>query len=210
MKLNANKQRLILFISIGLLIGLSFVACAAPASPTESATVAPTVTTTSVLSALVVLDTPVRPQSSPYPFTTPLPPSAETELDGVYGKVELREGTPIPCRRCADYLPDGGVWRLWLERGVFRVQFLVTGWRSVGSFTLTDDRITFFNDPTCGSEVGIYEWERKERSLILKVIDDPCMFGLRAANFSNLPWDSCQPPNREAAVTDHWLRPKGC
>lgn len=104
-----------------------------------------------------------------------------------------------PCKRCPDYLPDGGVWRLWLERGVFRVHFLVTGWRSVGSFTLTDDRITFFNDPTCGSEVGIYEWERKERSLILKVIDDPCMFGLRAANFSNLPWDSCQPPNREAS-----------
>jgi hypothetical protein len=32
----------------------------------------------------------------------------------------------------------------------------------------------------------------------------------RAMNLANLPWQSCQPPNTEAAITDHWPKPIGC
>ena len=28
--------------------------------------------------------------------------------------------------------------------------------------------------------------------------------------FANLVWSSCQPPNAEAAVTNHWPPPAGC
>jgi hypothetical protein len=42
------------------------------------------------------------------------------------------------------------------------------------------------------------------------VIQDDCSFKLRAANLTNMPWASCQPPNREAAISDHWIKPAGC
>jgi hypothetical protein len=44
----------------------------------------------------------------------------------------------------------------------------------------------------------------------LEAAEDECAIGLRAANLSARPWSACQPPNIEAAITDHWLRPAGC
>jgi hypothetical protein len=29
-------------------------------------------------------------------------------------------------------------------------------------------------------------------------------------NLTNFPWQSCQPANIEAAITDHWAKPPGC
>jgi hypothetical protein len=48
------------------------------------------------------------------------------------------------------------------------------------------------------------------RKLILNLAEDNCAIGLRAINLTKLPWLSCQPPNREAAITDHWPKPAGC
>jgi hypothetical protein len=148
--------------------------------------------------------------TDPYPFLRPLPEPTATEIDGVYAKSGIREGTPFPCRRCPDYYPYEGDWTLWLDRGVFRVHFLVTGWRSVGSFTVQGDEVSFFNDPNCTDKSGSYRWEKIGRGLKLTAVDDPCMFGIRAANFSEGTWESCLPPNQEAAVTDHWDKPSGC
>ncbi len=128
----------------------------------------------------------------------------------VYVKSEPDEPTPVPCRRCPDYLPYGGIWKLSFNNAVYRVQYMETGWRSVGSFTLSGDRIAFFNDANCPFDVGTYVWKFEDRALTLKVIDDPCSFGLRALNFARYPWASCQPGNREAAVSDHWQKPRGC
>ena len=60
-------------------------------------------------------------QSTPFPYTIPLPPPTPTILDGTYTKEELRAPSIAPCKRCPDYNPEAGVWKLSLDRGVFRI-----------------------------------------------------------------------------------------
>jgi hypothetical protein len=97
-----------------------------------------------------------------------------------------------------------------LEKGIFRVYHEGTGWFTVGSFTVSGDRIEFFNDPHCYQDTGAYAWELEGGELILEAVEDNCGVYLRAQNLVALPWESCQPPETEAAVTDHWPRPLGC
>ena len=33
---------------------------------------------------------------------------------------------------------------------------------------------------------------------------------LLLANLTKQPWLSCQAPNHEAGITDHWRKPPGC
>lgn len=158
------------------------------------------------------LTPPGRPttQSSPYPYTTPLPPPVVTDLDGLYAKIDPKPGTPVPCRRCPDYAPEGGAWQLSFDKGTYRVFHVPTGWRSVGSYTVSGNQLTLFNDPVCHDKVGRYTWIVKNSELTFQEIDDPCAIHLRAVNLTRQPWSSCQPPNAEAAVTDHGLKPAGC
>lgn len=149
-------------------------------------------------------------QRTPYPYTTPLPPANPTTLDGTYVKFDPRPGRRAPCRRCPPYPPEGGVWRLNLDNGIFRVVHDVIGWATLGSFTVSEDRIEFFNDPHCYEDVGIYAWRLEAGKLTLEVVTDDCASGLRARNFVSLPWESCQPPSTEAAITNHWPIPVGC
>jgi hypothetical protein len=161
----------------------------------------------------------------PFPYATPLPPPVSSALDGLYSKTVPFEGTPVPCKRCAGYRMEGGVWTLYLDKGIFKVFQRDTDFEAVGSFVVSEDRITFFNDPYCEEDlrmVGIYTWELDaDGSLRLKVIGDPCSIGLRAKNLTSSPWiklaaqpgdtrDPCQPPNREAAVSGHWPEPPEC
>ena len=152
----------------------------------------------------------VTSQSSPYPFTTPLPPADPTILDGLYTKLDPKPGTPVPCRRCPDYAPEGGIWKVSFDKGIFRMIHTVTGWKSVTSFSVDGERLILFNDPYCTDEVGTYIWRLEEGVLTFNVVDDPCAIKLRALNLTSLPWNSCQPPNIEAAASDHWLKPDGC
>jgi hypothetical protein len=131
-------------------------------------------------------------------------------MDGTYTKVETKETPPVPCRRCPDYAPEGGIWKLNLSNGVFRIFHTVTGWKDMGSFILSGDQLTLANDPVCHEVIGVYRWKLEEGKLILTVVDDNCAIGLRAINLTKLPWLSCQPPNTEAAVTGHWPKPPGC
>jgi len=149
-------------------------------------------------------------QRTPYPYTTPLPPPTRTILDGTYAKFDPREATRIPCRRCPDYFPYNGVWKLSLDNGIVRILHPDTGWCSYLSFTVSEDQILLFNDPNCPDMVGVYTWKVEKGALTLKVIEDECAIRLRAVNLTDLPWRSCQPPNTEAAVSDHWLKPPGC
>lgn len=125
----------------------------------------------------------------PFPYTTPLPPRAPTVLDGLYVKLELKQGTPVPCRRCPDYLPQGGTWKLSLDKGVFRVFHQATGWHSLGSFAVSGDQVTFFNDPHCYAVIGTYKWRLEGKKLNLEVIQDTCHVDRRARTMTNLPWD---------------------
>ena len=149
-------------------------------------------------------------QRTPYPHTLPLPPLKATPVDGTYTKVEKKEGEPVHCLRCPDYAPEGGIWKLNLNKGVFRIFHKVTGWKDIGSFYASGDQWILANDPVCHEIVGIYRWKLEEGKLILRVIDDKCAIGLRAMNLTSLPWLSCQPPNKEAAITEHWSKPPGC
>jgi hypothetical protein len=120
--------------------------------------------------------------------------------------------------RCPDYAPEGGTWKLHLDRGVFRVFHVETGWHSLGSFVLSKDRRTagtidqlvLFNDPNCPGYIATYTWQLQDGDLVLEAIEDSCSIHLRAINLTNLPWRSCRPPNTEAAITDHWHKPPGC
>jgi hypothetical protein len=157
-------------------------------------------------------------QQTPHPYLLPLPAAGRTSLDGTYTKVELKETPPVHCLRCPDYAPEGGIWKLNLDKGTFRIIHEMTGWKSIGSYVITRDRwtsgapdqILLFNDPTCPDAIGLYTWRLEGGNLILEVIDDTCAIYLRAMNLTNLPWLSCQPPNIEAGITDHWPKPEGC
>jgi len=183
-----------------LVVGCTYYGLATPSATPEVS--APDLTPTDVWSGLL--------QTTPYPYRTPLPPPTPAALDGTYAKFETKEGTPVPCKRCPDYAPEGGVWKLNLDRGIFRVLHQVTGWRSLGSYTVSADRLVLFNDPNCPDVVGTYRWRVEAGELLLDEIEDECSIGLRAMNLTHLPWRSCRPPNVEAAVTAHWPRPPGC
>jgi len=190
-----GARRLLLFA------GLACLTAACAALPPPAAPPAPTATLDRWLEFF---------RHTPYPFGTPLPPPAASPLDGTYTKVEPKAGTPVPCFRCPDYAPEGGVWKLNFDDGLYRVLHVATGWRSLGSFTVDGDRLTLFNDPNCSDVTGHYRWRLEDGALQLEAVDDPCAIGLRAANLGARPWAACQPPNEEAAVTDHWPKPAGC
>jgi hypothetical protein len=149
-------------------------------------------------------------QGTPYPYAIPLAPEESTAIDGTYTKFELKDTPPIPCRRCPDYAPEGGIWKINFNKGVFRIMHTVTGWKSIGTFILSGDQLVLANDPTCQEVIGVYAWRFEKGALVLKVIADHCAIELRGKNLAGLPWLSCQPPNAEAATTGHWLKPAGC
>jgi hypothetical protein len=148
-------------------------------------------------------------QRRPFAYK-PLPPAEASVLDGIYVKRDPKKEAPVPCRRCPDYAPEGGIWRLNLDKGIFRIFHDATGWRSIGSFLVEGDRLILFNDPCCHEVTGTYHWRLREGRFILEVIEDECAIRLRAANFARQPWLSCRPPSIEAAITDHWPKPDGC
>lgn len=149
-------------------------------------------------------------QHTPHAFSTPLPPPEPSPIDGVYTKTVIKDEPTVHCRRCPDYAPEGGLWKLSLDDGIFRIYHAETGWRSLASFTVEGSALNLFNDPNCFDLVGRYAWALEEGQLVLTVIDDPCAIALRAMNLTQLPWKSCQPPNQEAAISGHWPVPEGC
>ena len=149
-------------------------------------------------------------QQMPYPFTAPLAPAELTAIDGTYIKVIVKDTPTVHCVRCPEYAPEGGLWKIQFKQGVFRVMHLDSGWPGLGSYSVSGNQLLVFNDPTCTDVAGRYTWSVAAGSLRLVEVDDACAIHLRALNFTMLPWVSCQPPNREAAVSGHWLEPSGC
>lgn len=204
-----NKISL-LFVCLILVVS----ACQQPADIGPSATPVPS-PTISVTATASAIPTPADKwqalfQHTPVPWTTPLPPEEPTVLDATYVKINPRLATPFPCKRCPDYALEGGLWKFSLNKGTFRIYYTINGWRSLGSYTVSEDRLYLFNDPYCNWETGIYTWKLEDGALILSEVNDPCSGGLRAANLIDQPWLSCRPPNVEAAITDHWNKPEGC
>ena len=145
----------------------------------------------------------------PFAYAVPLV-HKPSFLDGAYSKRAKKSNAIVPCRRCPDWLPETGIWKMQLNKGTYRIIHKATGWKSIGTFIVTGDRVLFANDPVCPEGIGVYFWKLEKDPLILSVIDDPCAINLRAKNLSETPWLSCQPPNIEAGITDHWPKPEGC
>jgi hypothetical protein len=116
----------------------------------------------------------------------------------------------VHCLRCPDYAPEGGVWKLNLDQGVFRILHPESRWKSIGTYIVAGDRVLLANDPTCIDALGLYQWRLAEGQLAFEAIDDPCAIKLRSLNLTQQPWRPCRPPNIEAAVTEHWQMPEGC
>jgi hypothetical protein len=149
-------------------------------------------------------------QRQPYPYLVPLPEPKRSPLDGTFTKVAAAEAERVHCLRCPDYAPEGGVWKLNLDQGVLRILHPESRWKSIGTYIVAGDRLLLANDPTCIEALGLYRWRLDEGQLVLEVVDDPCAIKLRAMNLTQQPWQSCRPPNIEAAVSEHWLKPEGC
>jgi hypothetical protein len=128
---------------------------------------------------------------TPVPFTTPLPPADAAPIDGLYAKLDPSWPQWWSCRRCADYRPAGGMWRVQFDRGVMRIYYEVTKWKSLASYEVHGDRLFLFNDPYCPFDIGEYEWSRSEMDLSLHAIQDVCAFDLRARALSEQTWQSC-------------------
>jgi hypothetical protein len=149
-------------------------------------------------------------QRVPFPYLIPLPEPKRADLDGTYTKVVVSTSERVHCLRCPDYAPEGGLWKLNFDRGVFRIFHPESGWKSIATVIVAGDRMVLANDPTCIDEIGVYKWRLEKEQLIIEVIDDPCAIKLRAMNLTRQPWMSCRPSNVEAAVTEHWPKPEGC
>ncbi len=149
-------------------------------------------------------------QKTPFPHTAPLPARTHTTLDGTYTKFDPKKTPPVPCRRCPDYVPQGGIWKLNLDKGIFRIFHESTGWRSIGSFVIDQNRVQVFNDPCCIAVKGFYRWTLDQGDLKLQVVEDKCAIGQRAKNLTQIPWQSCLPSSMEAGFSGHWEKPAGC
>ena len=155
-------------------------------------------------------------ERTPYPHSTPLPQAVRTEIDGTYAKFDESWPQWWACRRCADYRPAGGIWKLRFDQGIMRIYYDVTGWSSIASYALEGDRLFLFNDPYCPAAVGEYRWRLEDRwgladrFLTLESIEDTCSIRLRAENLSAQEWGACFPPNEMTGASDHFRKPVGC
>lgn len=155
-------------------------------------------------------------ERTPYPHTTPLPAAVRSPLDGTYAKIDESLPQWWTCRRCADYRPAGGIWKIRFNQGIMRIYYNVTGWNSIASYTVSGDHLYLFNDPYCPEEVGEYKWSLDEkwgldnRVLTLEVVSDSCSIELRGQNLSAQEWGACYPPNEMTGASDHWHKPDGC
>lgn len=172
------------------------------AVPPSTRPVESTATATSVWLALQ--------QVTPVPFTTPLPEPIPGPLDGTYTKIDPSPPQWWACRRCADYRPAGGIWRLEFDRGVARIFYEVTGWRSLTSVNIAGDRLFLFNDPYCPEVVGEYRWELEHDTLRLTATNDTCEFGLRGKNLSQQAWAVCPANGGSPESASGSRSPAGC
>lgn len=134
-------------------------------------------------------------EATPFAYFTPLPEPAQTAIDGTYAKVDSSWPQWWKCLRCADYRAAGGIWRLQFDKGVMRIFYEVNGWRSIASYTVSEDRLFVFNDPYCPEHVGEYRWSVADGQLTLETVKDVCSFHLRAENLSKQAWLACDVSN---------------
>src|SRR5918996_520588 len=113
------------------------------------------------------------PGREPYPFVTPIPPLAQTPVDGVYRRDYPAGGDPIPCRRCAPYRLDSGESVLTLREGRFGVDHPASAFRSGGHYFVDGPRLILINDPNCPRTRGDQEIARLRQSRLPGLDHEP-------------------------------------
>lgn len=180
-----NKNHLIALVITGIaliLVIVFYIGSSASNANTQPITTV-TGTPTSIWNAFQ--------ESTPVAFLTPLPDSVKTLIDGIYTKVDDNWPQWWRCMRCGDYRMAGGIWKLQFDQGVMRIFYDVTGWRSIASYTVEDNKLYIYNDPYCPDMVGEYTWSVENGELSLATVNDPCAFDLREENLSKESWNSC-------------------
>ncbi len=203
------KQRSItqlFFCSITLTVLLSSCAGSTLTSLPEPTTVSipPSSASTIISTPTNVMQTGVWDElmnATPFPHGFPLPEPVQSPLDGTYAKLDESPPQYWTCYRCADYRPMGGIWRLQFDRGVMRVFYQITNWKSIASFSVEGNKLRIFNDPFCPQDMGEYEWSLENGNLTLNAISDGCAFDLRMENLAKQPWLAC---------TASGIQPDGC
>ncbi|HSG43769.1 MAG TPA: hypothetical protein VLA72_11490, partial [Anaerolineales bacterium] len=170
----------VLFVDFGILVGYFLIS---RRIYEVSSTSTPEYALTNVWSSLL--------EVTPVSYTTPHPDSNPSPLDGTYAKYDPNWLQWWSCLRCADYRPACGAWRLQFDKGIMRIYYEVTGWNSLASYVVSDDRLFLFNDPYCRDAIGEYQWKLKDGNLILETIQDSCSFQLRGRNLSGQSWEMC-------------------
>lgn len=144
----------------------------------------------------------LAPWERPYPYTTPTPPERATAIDGTYLRVVSLEraggaelGLPIRCFRCIPFRVDAGVSILILFEGSYYLHHHLSGFRTMGHYFVSGNRVELVNDANCPQTRGTYTWSMKDGRLGFDVLDDPCPFDdLRAGDLQAGPWakvDAC-------------------
>jgi hypothetical protein len=147
--------------------------------------------------------------ATPYPHKFPLPAETTSPLDGTFAKVDPSPPQWWTCYRCADYRPTGGIWRMQFDKGIMRIYYDVTDWKSIASFTVEENRLKIFNDPFCPQDVGEYEWSIENGLLSLTAIEDGCAFDLRSANLIKQLWAVCSVDRPAEGCTEPPESPPG-
>jgi hypothetical protein len=140
----------------------------------------------------------LAPEDTPYPYTTPVPPKTRTPLDGTYLRILTIEDVdgllPFRCLRCPPFFLNAGVSTVVFHRGYYWLNHQLSGFRSLGMYTVERDRVTLFNDPWCPQDRGTYRWDVRAGELTFEPVSGTCDYeGARAKDLTKSPWTKIKP-----------------
>jgi hypothetical protein len=140
----------------------------------------------------------LAPEDTPYPYTRPIPPRTRTPIDGTYMRILTIEDVggllPFRCLRCPPFFLNAGVSTIAFHRGNYWLNHQLSGFKSLGMYTVERDRVTFFNDPWCPQDRGTYRWVVRRGALTFEPVSGTCVYEqARAKDLTKAPWTRIRP-----------------
>jgi hypothetical protein len=138
------------------------------------------------------------PEDTPYPYTRPLPPRTRTPLDGTYMRILTIEDVdgllPFRCLRCPPFFLNAGVSTIAFHRGYYWLNHQLSGFKSLGMYTVERGRVTLFNDPWCPQDRSTYRWDVRRGALTFEPLSGTCVYEeARAKDLTKAPWTKIKP-----------------
>lgn len=140
----------------------------------------------------------LAPEDTPYPYTRPISPRTRTPLDGTYLRILTIEDVdgllPFRCLRCPPFFLNAGVSTIAFHRGSYWLNHQLSGFKSLGMYTVERNRVTFFNDPWCPQDRGTYRWDVRGGALSFEPVSGTCVYEeARAKDLTKSPWTKIKP-----------------